>query len=96
MQYLALIHNNTVSDASNREWEEFIEKAIASKMFKGGSSLGKDRVIGAGNLQKTDGSLRGFMRFDAKDLDALNDLLSEHPVIKHGGSIELYEMPPTK
>ncbi len=33
------------------------------------------------------------MRFDADDLNALRALLEDHPVVKHGGTIELCEMP---
>ena len=35
----------------------------------------------------------GFMRFDSDDPEELRALLMEHPVILHGGTIELCEMP---
>jgi len=33
------------------------------------------------------------MRFDFNDLEDLKIILSKHPVIIHGGSIEICEMP---
>ena len=40
-------------------------------------------------------SIVGFMRFDAENLSDLKKLLESHPVIKHGGTIEVREMPLT-
>ena len=33
------------------------------------------------------------MRFDAEDRAKLLELLKQHPVVLHGGSVELCEMP---
>jgi hypothetical protein len=33
------------------------------------------------------------MRFDSEDKQKIIDLLASHPVVVHGGSVELCEMP---
>ena len=93
MQYIVMIQNNAVSQASPEDWSVFFDKATASAMFKGGSEM--LRVAGLGNPAGVDTSaiLGGFMRFDTDSIEALRTLLLDHPVVKHGGSLEIYEMP---
>jgi hypothetical protein len=66
-------------------------------MFKGGSALGEREVIGDAASAKSTRHIGGFMRFDADDKDKaqLLELLQRHPVVLHGGTVELCEMPRT-
>ena len=93
MQYIALIHKNTATPPSPDDWVRFLELAKSSGMFQGGSEIGTRSVLGKQGVPDSTTSIGGFMRFDCEDKEALETLLREHPVIKHGGSIELCEMP---
>jgi len=93
MQYLLLIHRETKSAPKAEEWTDFISRVQASGMFRGGSELGARELVGDGGRATSTAQVAGFMRFDAEDREALMDLLQSHPVLVHGGSIELCEMP---
>ena len=93
MQYIALIHKNTDSAPPTDEWDRFIAAAKATGMFKGGSEIGSRQTIGQKTVSDTTESVGGFMRFDSDDPEELHALLREYPVIQHGGTIELCEVP---
>lgn len=93
MQYIALIHKNTDTTPASAEWEHFFKMAAETGMFQGGSEIGVRHMVGHKQVPDTTKSVGGFMRFDTENLDRLFKLLDEHPVIKHGGTIELCEMP---
>jgi hypothetical protein len=93
MQYLALIHKDADTPPRSDEWDRFFEIAAGIGMFRGGSEIGTRHVLGHNAVPDTTKHVGGYMRFDSDDLDRLLKLLEEHPVIKHGGTIELCEMP---
>lgn len=93
MQYLLLIHGNTRSAPSSQEWATFLETAKNSGTFKGGSAVGEKQLIGASVASGLSEHIAGFMRFDSEDKQRVLDLLDDHPVVRHGGTIELCEMP---
>lgn len=93
MQYLVLIHGNADSVPGKEEWDHFIQEAHNSGMFQGGSALGKRYAMGKESAFDSTQIIVGFMRFDSDDLMPLQDLLESHPVIRHGGTLELREMP---
>jgi hypothetical protein len=95
MQYIALIHKNADTTPTSAEWNHFFKLAAETSMFQGGSEVGVRRVLGYKEVPDTTKRVGGYMRFDSEDLDRLVELLDEHPVIKHGGTIELCEMPET-
>lgn len=92
-QYILLIQGHLKSDPAPEEWEAFFAAAQQSGLFKGGSAIGKRMIVGdAGSVKPTD-HIVGFMRFDSDDKQKILDLLGKHPVVIHGGSVELCEMP---
>ena len=93
MQYIALIHKNTDSTPTSAEWDRFLAAANATGMFKGGSEIGSRTIVGQKAVADTTEIVGGYMRFDSDDLEKLQALLRDHPVTKHGGTIELCEMP---
>jgi hypothetical protein len=93
MQYIALIHKNTDSTPTTDEWDRFLDAAKGTGMFKGGSEIGTRYAVGQKAVSDISESVGGYMRFDSDDLERLQALLGAHPVIKHGGTIELCEMP---
>ncbi len=95
MQYLILIQKNNEREISTRAWEAFFELASQSGMFRGGSAISDRQCIGKETSHDSGAYLGGFMRFDADDYAALQELLEKHPVVTHGGSIEIFEMPKT-
>ncbi len=92
-QYILLIHNNVTSDTTEEEWHRFFTVAQESGLFKGGSEIGKSEVIGNTQMAASSQHITGYMRFDAPAKAALLELLKLHPVVLHGGSVELCEMP---
>ena len=92
-QYLLLIQGNATSEASSAQWNHFFASARDSGLFKGGSAIGDRTVVGNQATAKPSGHIVGFMRFDSDDRQAIIDLLAIHPVVLHGGSVELCEMP---
>jgi len=93
MQYIALIHKNTDTTPTSAEWGHFFEIASATGLFKGGSEIGARQAVGKKAVSDTSRDVGGYMRFDADDLNRLTELLQQHPVVKHGGTIELFTMP---
>lgn len=92
MQYLALIHADTRSATTPAEWEHFFAVAERSGLFRGGSALGSRLLIGSDPATGPTDTVGGYMRFDAENAAALRALLAEHPVVLHGGTVELCEM----
>jgi len=93
MQYILLIHHNAKSTPSAGEWAAFLARAKESGMFKGGSEIRSRQLIGVAASPGSSEHIVGFMRFDSDDKQRVLELLSHHPVVVHGGSVELCEMP---
>jgi len=93
MQYIALIHKNSNTTPTMEEWNRFFDQAMATGMFIGGSAIGNREIVGTKPVSDTTASIGGYMLFNSDDADLLCSLLQEHPVIKHGGTIELCELP---
>lgn len=94
-QYIVLIQGNQTDVPTPEEWADFFAMARQSGLFKGGSAIGERLVIGDADSAKPTEHIVGYMRFDAVDKQQVLDLLAQHPVVIHGGSIELCEMPET-
>ena len=92
-QYILLIQGNAKSEATEEEWNRFFAAAQQSGVFRGGSEIGERSVVGDADSFKSTEHVVGYMRFDSDDKQKILDLLEEHPVVRHGGSTELYEMP---
>lgn len=92
-QYLLLIHGNEKTPSTGDEWERFFAAARQSGLFQGGSEVGKREVLGDTNSATSSDHIVGYMRFDAENKQQLLELLQQHPVVMHGGSIELCELP---
>lgn len=94
-QYLLLIQNNTKTKSTPAEWDAFFGAAKESGLFRGGSALGDRVVVGDSQSAQSTKHIGGYMRFDSDDHAKILDLLKKHPVVMHGGSVELCEMPKT-
>ena len=95
MEYILLIHTNTDTTPSDDEWSSFIQKAIQTKIFKGGSAISNGLIIGKQEVTDITKELGGFMRFETENKEELLELLKQHPVVLNGGSVQLCEMPKT-
>ena len=93
MQYLALIHKNADTTPTPAEWSQFCEAAARTGLFQGGSEIGTRQTIGQKSVPDSSQSIGGFMRFDSDDPGPLLELLKIHPVVRHGGTVELFTMP---
>ena len=93
MEYITFMRKNTTSDIREEEWTVFFDLLNKSDAFRGGSLIRSIDMLGDADLELVTKGLAGYMRFYCKNLEELKSLLSQHPVIKHGGSIEICEMP---
>ena len=93
MQYILLIQGNERTESTAEEWDLFFAAAHASGLFRGGSEIGQRELLGDKPSARPTDHIVGYMRFDAADKQLLLDLLENHPVLKHGGSVELCELP---
>lgn len=94
-QFILLIHGNAKTVASPDEWNHFFTEAKESGLFEGGSAIGDRIIIGDTQSAKSSGHIVGYMRFDSDDKQKLIALVKRHPVVAHGGSVELCELPKT-
>jgi len=92
-QYILLIQGNTTSESTLEEWQAFFAAACGSGLFRGGSEIGNRMVVGDAQSAKSTDHIVGYMRFDADDKQQILDVLEKHPVVMHGGSVELCELP---
>lgn len=92
-QYLLLIHGNEKTDTTEKEWEIFFVAAKRSGTFQGGSEVGIRETIGDSSSLPSSAHIVGYMRFDAEDKQTILELIKHHPVVLHGGSVELCELP---
>lgn len=95
IQYLLLIQGNATSPTTAAEWDRFFAAARASGFFQGGSAVGQREFIGDAISARSTAHITGYMRFDSTDKQPLLDLLKLHPVVLHGGTVELCELPRT-
>jgi hypothetical protein len=91
-EYILLIHARTATAPADAEWGRFITAAKASGMFRGGSEIGR-RVTLGNPTAPASSHLAGYMLFETDDHAALLKLLQDHPVLVHGGTVELCETP---
>jgi hypothetical protein len=92
-QYILLIQGNAKSESTAEEWDQFFAAAQESGLFRGGSAIGDRVVVGDTQTAKSSEHITGYMRFDSDDKQKVLDLLKRHPVVLHGGSVELCELP---
>ncbi len=92
-EYILLIQGNEKTATSADEWDRFFVAARESGAFRGGSEIGKREVVGDRESARATEHIVGYMRFDSADKQVLLELLKKHPVVLHGGSVELCELP---
>ena len=91
--YLLLIHDNETTPTRDEEWERFFAEARSSGMFQGGSEVGRREILGGPATVPSSSHIVGYMRFETAARGPLLDLLRLHPVVLHGGTVELCELP---
>ena len=92
-QYFLLIHGNAASAPTSDEWCRSFGVAQQSGTFRGGSEIGKKLRIGNADSPRSSDHILGFIRFDAEEKQTILNLLQEHPIVWHRGTVELCEMP---
>ena len=68
------MHANGEGESTGEQWEEFVDRAQHSSLFRGGSAKGKRWTVGKEADTRSDG-LAGFARFDAENVDERLELL---------------------
>ena len=93
MEYILFIHNNSDSPVTKDQWDIFIAEANKIGIFRGGSEIANSTVVGNKNVSDITRDIGGFMRFESEDINNILDLLTKHPIVNKGGSVQLCEMP---
>lgn len=93
MEYITFMHSNTDTESSQELWDAFFKIVRESGLFRGGSAIGARSTVGTKAVPDVTHHIDGYMRFDADDLEELEDLLKSHPTIINGGTIEVCELP---
>ncbi len=91
-EYILLIQGNEKTATTVEEWDCFFTLARASGAFRDGSEIGQREMIGDKQTALASDHIVGYMRFDSDDKQMLLELLQKHPVVLHGGSVELCEL----
>jgi len=94
--YILLMHDDAPADSEDRPdaWPAYFAKLRATDAFQGGSSIGdgvcmSKRAATAGITRH----LAGYIRIQAKSLDAARELVIGNPVFEAGGTVEIRELP---
>jgi len=95
MEYILFIHKNVDSEIPKDEWDSFFKFAREQGVFQGGSEIRNRKQLGKKNVQDVTSSIGGFMQFNTENTALLNTVLEKHPVTRHGGTLELCELPKT-
>lgn len=95
MEYITFMHKNATSAPTDEEWEQFFILARGSGLFLGGSAIGARSTLGDNAVPDLTANIDGYMRFESDSYEALSQLLASHPVLRHGGTIEICELPRT-
>ncbi|PTX94764.1 hypothetical protein DB346_22405 [Verrucomicrobia bacterium LW23] len=94
-EYILFIHSNTTSEPAPEAWDRFFNAAQLGGMFIGGSAVSPGTLLGNTSAPAST-HIGGYMRFATDDRAALLRLLeTHHPVLLHGGTVELCETPRT-
>ena len=93
MEYITFMHNNVDTEPTREEWDQFFGLARESGLFRGGSAIGRRSTIGNKEVPDSTDQIGGYMRFDSETLGKLAVLLEQHPIVLHGGTVELCELP---
>lgn len=95
MEYIVFMHRNEETPPCKEDWDYFFAMAERSGLFQGGSAIGKRFVVGREGAPDAAIHICRFMRFESENLSELNKLLEQHPVVKNGGSVEVFDLPKT-
>ena len=92
MEYITFMHNNVDTEPTKEEWDRFFALARESGLFRGGSAVGKRSIVGKKEVPDITYHIGGYMRFDAATLNEVAKLLEHHPIVLHGGTVEICQL----
>jgi hypothetical protein len=93
MEYITFMHGKKDSSPTPQEWDQFLDVANASGLFRGGSAIGQRFTVGDKEVPDITDHVGGYMRFEADSPGELTELLKQHPTVVHGGTVEVCEAP---
>jgi hypothetical protein len=89
-----LMHNDVESQTQPQEWDHYISRLRSSGSFGGGSSIGKGIGFKKGTASEAISHwLGGYMILTAETLDDAKALVEGNPVLLHGGTVEVRDLP---
>lgn len=75
------------------DWGAYVDKLVATGMFRGGSALGNG-ICSAHGKADSECQVVGYMRFTAQRIEQVRALLAGNPHFEAGGCVELLEEVP--
>ncbi len=98
-EYILLMHDDVPergTDAPPLDWAPYFGKLRASGRFCGGSAIGEGTCFRKnGSAPPATRHLSGYIRVQAENLEAAEQLVSGNPVYEAGGTVEVRELPRT-
>lgn len=95
-EFMFLMHNDsprTLLTEDDGAWEPYIGRLQELGCFRGGSAIGGGRCFRkVGSARALTEHVGGFIRVDAVDLAAAEELLVGNPVYEAGGTVEIREL----
>ena len=95
--FILLMHSDAKRSGTSDEWTIYFARLRESGCFRGGSSVGGGECLRkTGPPAPLHGSLGGYIRITARDLDDAKTFVPGNPVYENGGTVEVRELPETK
>ncbi len=92
--YILFMHGDVSTKPTPGLWETYLAGLRATGAFQGGSEIGLGEVVRKRSAPPAiTPHLTGYIRIEAKDMDAAKALVSGNPVFEAGGSVEIRELP---
>lgn len=91
--FIFLMHNDAPAGPRAAAWPPYLAKLQAAGVFDGGSAIGGGECLRQGDAAAALSPLGGYLRLQAKDIEAAKALLAGNPVYEAGGTVEIRELP---
>jgi len=92
--FILLMHRDASAPVALALWPDYFAKLKGLGVFQGGSAIGPGAILRKdGTGGEITNHLTGYIRIQAKDLNAARVLVIGNPVFESGGSVEIRELP---
>lgn len=93
-EYILFMHSDGQATEEGEKWDEYFARLRESGRFQGGSAIGDGECLRKDGIPgPLHGSLGGYIRILALDLDDAKTFVTGNPVFEAGGTVEVRELP---